>query len=139
MQLDQGGARAHERLCGLAYDRFRWRIGKDLYAEAGTLMLERSGSAGRAWRSRSLGRLAAQARAKEMREGDARRAYRMAANHHLEGGDDYADLEWLAVTDEPCARLGDAGALRCEAFFALQDGGERADQPCPRRILAGPR
>ncbi|MCY1127629.1 lytic transglycosylase domain-containing protein [Frigidibacter sp. RF13] len=81
---------------GLAYDRFRWRIGKDLYADAGTLMLERSGSAKElgdpeAWADwrRKLAR-------KEMREGDPRRAYRMAANHHLESGDDYADLEWLS-------------------------------------------
>ncbi|MEZ5888678.1 MAG: lytic transglycosylase domain-containing protein [Paracoccaceae bacterium] len=93
---------------GLAYDRFRWRIGKDLYAEAGTLMLERSGSAEElgdpeAWADwrRKLAR-------KEMREGDARRAYRMAANHHLEGGDDYADLEWLAGYIA-LRKLGDAG------------------------------
>jgi soluble lytic murein transglycosylase len=93
---------------GLAYDRFRWRIGKDLYAEAGTLMLERSGSAKElgdpeAWADwrRKLAR-------KEMREGDARRAYRMAANHHLEGGDDYADLEWLAGYIA-LRKLGDAG------------------------------
>ncbi|MGB7270808.1 MAG: lytic transglycosylase domain-containing protein [Albidovulum sp.] len=81
---------------GLAYDRFRWRIRKNLYVSAGDLMLERSGSAqslgdpGRwaDWRRR-LAR-------KEMREGDARRAYQMAAKHHLKTGSDYADLEWLA-------------------------------------------
>lgn len=81
---------------GLAYDRFRWRIRKDLYKEAGDLILERSSSADALgdpaqwadWRRR-LAR-------KEMREGDARRAYRMAADHHLSSGDDYADLEWLA-------------------------------------------
>ncbi|MCB2114831.1 MAG: lytic transglycosylase domain-containing protein [Rhodobacteraceae bacterium] len=81
---------------GLAYDRFRWRIAKDLYEGAGDLMLERSASAEALgdpeqwadWRRR-LAR-------KEMREGDPRRAYRMAASHHLRSGDDYADLEWLA-------------------------------------------
>lgn len=85
---------------GLAYDRFRWRIGKDKYEDAGTLMLERSESAEAlgdpgAWADwrRKLAR-------KEMREGDPRRAYLMAARHRLEPGgataEDYADLEWLA-------------------------------------------
>lgn len=81
---------------GLAYDRFRWRIRKDRYDSAGDLLLERSASAAALgdpvqwadWRRR-LAR-------KEMREGDPRRAYRMAAEHHLVGGSDYADLEWLA-------------------------------------------
>lgn len=81
---------------GLAYDRFRWRIRKDLYDSAGELLLERSVSADALgdpvqwadWRRR-LAR-------KEMREGDARRAYRMAAQHFLNSGSDYADLEWLA-------------------------------------------
>ncbi len=81
---------------GLAYDRFRWRIAKDKYADAGALMLERSDSAESLgdpqvwadWR-RKLAR-------KEMREGDAARAYKMAARHRLEAGEDYADLEWLA-------------------------------------------
>ena len=81
---------------GLAYDRFRWRIRKDLYAGAGDLLLERSVS------TKSLGDPAVWAdwrrklARKEMREGDARRAYRMAAEHHLKDGNDYADLEWLA-------------------------------------------
>ena len=81
---------------GLAYDRFRWRIRKDLYDSADELLLERSVSADALgdpdqwadWRRR-LAR-------KEMREGDARRAYRMAAQHYLKSGSDYADLEWLA-------------------------------------------
>jgi soluble lytic murein transglycosylase len=81
---------------GLAYDRFRWRIRKNLYDSAGDLMLERSVSAQALgdpeqwadWRRR-LAR-------KEMREGDPRRAYRMAAQHFLTDGSDYADLEWLA-------------------------------------------
>ena len=83
---------------GLAYDRFRWRISKDKYADAADLMLERSGSAESlgdpmAWADwrRKLAR-------KEMREGDAGRAYRLASRHHLtaDEGEDYADLEWLS-------------------------------------------
>ncbi len=81
---------------GLAYDRFRWRIRKDLYDSADEILLERSASAEALgdpeqwadWRRR-LAR-------KEMREGDPARAYRMAAEHHLSRGEDYADLEWLA-------------------------------------------
>ena len=81
---------------GLAYDRFRWRIRKNFYDSADELLLERSVSAETLgdpeqwadWRRR-LAR-------KEMREGDARRAYRMAAQHYLTSGSDYADLEWLA-------------------------------------------
>ena len=83
---------------GLAYDRFRWRIKKDKYDDAIALMLERSASAEslgdpEAWAEwrRKLAR-------KEMREGDPRRAYKLAARHQLrpEDGEDYADLEWLA-------------------------------------------
>ena len=82
---------------GLAYDRFRWRIKQDLYDDAGALLLERSESAETLgdpakwsdWR-RTLAR-------REMRVGDAKTAYRMAARHHLtETDEDYADLEWLA-------------------------------------------
>ncbi len=81
---------------GLAYDRFRWRIARDSYADAGSLMLERSDSA------ESLGDPSAWAdwrrrlARKELREGSAARAYKMAARHRLTGGDDYQDLEWLA-------------------------------------------
>ncbi|MBS0564981.1 MAG: lytic transglycosylase domain-containing protein [Proteobacteria bacterium] len=83
---------------GLAWDRFRWRISRDLYPDAIALLLERSTSAEALgqpdewadWR-RKLAR-------KEMREGDPRRAYKLASRHFLtaEDGEDYADLEWLA-------------------------------------------
>lgn len=87
---------AAESSGGLAYDRFRWRIRRDLYDSAADLLLERSTSAQALgdpeqwadWRRRLARR--------EMRVGDPRRAYRMAASHHLASGDDFADLEWLA-------------------------------------------
>ncbi len=94
---------------GLAYDRFRWRILKDRYDEAEDLLLERSASA------KSLGDPSQWAEwrqklaRKEMREGDAARAYRLAARHHLTEGEDYADLEWLAGYIA-LRKLGDAGA-----------------------------
>jgi soluble lytic murein transglycosylase len=84
---------------GLAYERFRWRMANDRADAARELILERSTSAealGRpeAWSSqrRTLARAA-------MRAGDARTAYRLAAQHFLpegEGFTDYADLEWLS-------------------------------------------
>lgn len=87
---------------GLALDRFLWRIRKDRYDEAIALLLERSASAEAlgepdAWADwrRKLAR-------REMRLGDARRAYLLAARHRLDPeapgteAADYADLEWLA-------------------------------------------
>ncbi|MEX0368468.1 MAG: lytic transglycosylase domain-containing protein [Ruegeria sp.] len=83
---------------GLAYDRFVWRDRKELDDSAIDLMLERSTgpealgepdkwSEGR----RRLARL-------EMRNGDPKRAYRIASRHHMtpEMGYAYADLEWLS-------------------------------------------
>lgn len=84
---------------GLAYDRFIWRMRKELYDEATELILERSKSA------ESLGRPEAWAERRAvlarylMRNGRAKEAYRVAANHHLpsdSGASAYADLEFLA-------------------------------------------
>ncbi|MFN3994097.1 MAG: transglycosylase SLT domain-containing protein [Tabrizicola flagellatus] len=84
---------------GLAYDRFVWRMKKDLYDEAAELILDRSRSA------ESLGRPQAWAERRAllarwlMRQGRAKEAYRVAANHHLptdSGASAYADLEFLS-------------------------------------------
>ncbi|MFN3281257.1 MAG: transglycosylase SLT domain-containing protein, partial [Tabrizicola sp.] len=84
---------------GLAYDRFVWRMKRDLYDEAAELILERSKSA------ESLGRPLAWAERRAllarwlMRQGRAKEAYRVAANHHLptdSGASAFADLEFLA-------------------------------------------
>jgi soluble lytic murein transglycosylase len=81
---------------GLAYDRFIWRMRKDLYDEALELILERSKSA------ETLGRPEAWAERRAvlarylMRNGKASDAYRVAANHHLTEGQDFIDLEFLA-------------------------------------------
>ncbi len=83
---------------GLAFDRFVWRDRKELDDSAIDLMLEKSSSPTELgepdkWAEgrRRLARL-------EMRTGDANRAYKIAANHHMtpEMGYGYADLEWLA-------------------------------------------
>ena len=68
---------------GLAYDRFIWRMKKDLYDEATELILERSKSA------ESLGRPEAWAERRAilarylMRNGRAKEAYRVAALNGL--------------------------------------------------------
>ncbi|MFM7335265.1 MAG: transglycosylase SLT domain-containing protein, partial [Tabrizicola sp.] len=84
---------------GLAYDRFIWRMKKDLYDEALELILERSTSA------EALGRPEAWAERRAvlarylMRNDQPKNAYRVAANHFLptdSGASAYADLEFLA-------------------------------------------
>ncbi len=82
---------------GLAYERFLWRARKGRNADAVELLLSRSTSAaalGRpeAWASWRLV-LARWA----MREGDAKTAYQIAANHRISADSDNRDeLEWLA-------------------------------------------
>ena len=80
---------------GLAFDRFDWRARKGLDT-AIDLLLERSKSAeslGRpeAWASRR--RILARA---QMRAGNSKRAYRIAAENFMTEGSNFADLEWLA-------------------------------------------
>ena len=81
---------------GLAYERFAYRMRHDSYADAATLILERSGSARdlgdpKAWAERraSLTRWL-------MRNGQAKTAYRVASSHQLTDLGDRADLEFLA-------------------------------------------
>lgn len=88
--------KSHARDGGLQYDRFVWRLRKRRGEDAKALMIATSTSAERlgrpeAWsnRRRSMAR-------DEMRNGDAERAYEIAARHFLTAGSDYADLEWLA-------------------------------------------
>lgn len=103
---------------GLAFERFQWRARKGRNEDAVALLLDRSGSAaslgepGRwaGWRL-TLARWA-------MREGDARTAYRLAANHHLSSGDTLNELEWLAGYVS-LRKLGDAEtALKHFSRFA---------------------
>lgn len=81
---------------GLAYERFLFRMRADNYADAAVLILERSDTAARlgdpsAWSERRilLTRWL-------MRNGQEQDAYRVAASHHLTGGDAYSELEFLA-------------------------------------------
>jgi peptidoglycan lytic transglycosylase len=81
---------------GLAYERFLWRVLKGRNESAIELLLERSGSAAalgkpERWAGQRLD-LARWA----MREGQARTAYRIAAEHRIGDSDDRNELEWLA-------------------------------------------
>ena len=88
---------ASKNSAGLAYDRFRWRVGKDNWDSAHDMLVERSvslESVGRPeyWsdRRRTYARRA-------MRAGDNRTAYFLASQHFLTPDQDgYSDLEWLA-------------------------------------------
>ena len=81
---------------GLAYDRFVWRAKKGYTDSAVELLLARSTSEASlghpekwASRRRTYARSA-------MRDGDAALAYRIASQHFLTTGSNYADLEWLS-------------------------------------------
>ncbi|MDZ4311403.1 MAG: transglycosylase SLT domain-containing protein [Cypionkella sp.] len=81
---------------GLAYDRYNYRMRADRYDDAATLILERSKTAAslgdpQAWAKRraDLARVL-------LRLDQPKQALRVAANHHLSAGAEYADLEFLA-------------------------------------------
>ncbi len=81
---------------GLTRDRFEWRIRKGFVDDAKDLLLATSTSAEALGRPESwANRRRALARG-EMRSGDPERAYRMASQHFLTEGSQYADLEWLS-------------------------------------------
>ncbi len=81
---------------GLAYDRFIWRMKRDLYDDAATLIQERSDSVAglghpEAWAPRRalLARWL-------LRNGQPKTAYRVASRHFLTEGGNFADLEFLS-------------------------------------------
>lgn len=81
---------------GLAHDRFVWRDRKDRDDDAIDLLLERSTNAAslgepEKWASRRA-KLARQ----QMRAGNPKRAYQIAASHFTTEGSAHADLEWLS-------------------------------------------
>jgi soluble lytic murein transglycosylase len=94
---------------GLAYERFIWRMRKDRYEEAATLIVDSSGSAETLGRPEDWAERRALLARRLLRDGDPRMAYRVAASHHLAGGSDYADLEFIAGF-VALRHLGDAQA-----------------------------
>ena len=94
---------------GLAYERFIWRMRKDRYEEAATLIVDSSTSAETLGRPEDWAERRALLARRLLRDGDPRMAYRVAASHHLAGGSDYADLEFIAGF-VALRHLGDAQA-----------------------------
>lgn len=81
---------------GLHYDRYSWLSSKGERTQAIVILRDRSTSAaalGEPFRWSGWRRVLARW---EMREGRAQSAYDLAANHFLEDGSAFADLEWLA-------------------------------------------
>ncbi len=81
---------------GLAHARFAWRLAKGRSADAAALLLERSTGPEALGRPSAWARGRAQLAREAVRAGEGRRAYRIAAGHHLSGGGPFADLEFLA-------------------------------------------
>jgi soluble lytic murein transglycosylase len=81
---------------GLAFDRFIWRMKRDLYDEALPLILERSSSAEALGQPQAWGQRRAILTRWLMRQGRPAEAYKVASNHFLTEGADYADLEFLS-------------------------------------------
>ncbi|MEM6897307.1 MAG: transglycosylase SLT domain-containing protein, partial [Pseudomonadota bacterium] len=77
---------------GLAFERFLWRVNRGRTDSAIELM-ETQEELGRPEAWGNLRRRYARAL---MREGEDRRAYRLASQHGLSEGRHYADLEWLS-------------------------------------------
>ncbi|WP_295532541.1 lytic transglycosylase domain-containing protein [uncultured Thioclava sp.] len=107
-----------KRSAGLARDRAWWRWREGLEDGAAELILERSTSASDLEDPALWAELrGAQARW-DLRNGNTKRAYDLAASHRLKpGGSAYADLEWVA--GYAALKLGDvSSALR--HFSALE-------------------
>lgn len=96
---------------GLARDRalWRWRVGQE--DGAADLILEWSGDAARLGDPGLWADLRQRMARWDLRKGDARRAYKIAARHRLEpGSSDYVELEFLAGF--AALKLGDAPVAR---------------------------
>lgn len=81
---------------GLAYERFLWRIKKDNWDDAATLLLEHTDSAEDLGKPEDWGNLRRSVARREARLDHPKDAYKLASQHFLTAGEDYADLEWLA-------------------------------------------
>ncbi len=113
---------------GLAWDRFAWRMVGSLYDSAGEFLVERSTSAAALGDPEVWAPRRALLARRALREGDPHLAYRLAANHHLTGGANYADLEWLAGfialtrLDDPATALRHFRALRAAVSAPISLG-----------------
>lgn len=81
---------------GLAYERFDWRVSKRRNEGAIEIITDRSTSPERLGRPEKWGNWRRIYARKVLREGDPAAAYRLASNHFLLDGSNFADLEWLS-------------------------------------------
>lgn len=81
---------------GLAYERFVWRMRKERYEDAQAMIEARSTSAASLGQPEAWAERRALLARRLMRAGAPQQAYRMASQHFLGSGADYADLEFLS-------------------------------------------
>ena len=82
---------------GLAFERFRWRMRKDMYAGAHELITAQSGSREKLHRPDIWSDRRRRLTRYYMREKSYKTAYTVAARHFLKSGESgYTDLEWLS-------------------------------------------
>jgi len=103
---------------GLAYERFAWRVRKGRTEDAVELLLARSTAKGSLGKPEFWSRQRRNLVRQLMRAGSHDTAYQLAANHHLETGSGFADLEWLA--GYLSLRFLDAPASAVTHFEAFQ-------------------
>ena len=81
---------------GLAFDRYDFRMRASRYDDAAEMILSRSASADSLGDPQKWGKRRADLARILMRQGQYQTAYRVAASHHLTGGDEFVDLSFLA-------------------------------------------
>lgn len=82
---------------GLAYDRFRWRLKRDLWDGAHDMLVERSTSQEALGRPEYWANKRRTYARRAMRQGDNQTAYLLASQHFMTPDQNgYSDLEWLA-------------------------------------------
>ena len=88
--------RAQASDAGLAFDRFIWRMKRDLYDGALELVLERSGSAASLGQPEEWAARRAVLTRWLLRQDRPREAYKVASSHQLISGGSYAEMEFLS-------------------------------------------
>ncbi len=81
---------------GFAFDRYDYRMRASRYDDAAEMILSRSANAAGLGDAQKWGKRRADLARILMRQGQAQMAYRVAASHHLTGGDEFVDLSFLA-------------------------------------------
>ncbi|MBN2631758.1 MAG: lytic transglycosylase domain-containing protein [Rhodobacteraceae bacterium] len=81
---------------GLAYERFLWRMKRDMYDDALPLILDRSTSPAHLGDPQAWAERRAILTRWLLRQNRPKEAYKVASSHHLTGGSGYADLEFLS-------------------------------------------